>query len=165
VSAHVKKLNGAKLPDFDSEEINRIKNENEHHLVASGMNWRAFEDKTREVVSDYIGVRRSSKSLELAMQTLSALAANELEMKADDLHGLMRVNETKSIRLSAEVMANAAMARTESRTGSSHFRSDFPETNEKDWKKFVLVSKEKDRMKINFSDASDSLASTFNRGS
>ena len=165
VSAHVKKMNGAKLPDFDTEEINRIKNENEHHLVASGMDWRTFEDRTRAVVSDYIGVRRSSKSLELAMQTLSALAAKESEMKADDLHGLMRVNETKSIRLSAEVMANAAMARTESRTGSSHFRSDFPETNDTDWKKFVLVSKEKDQIKINLSNASDSLASTFNRGS
>ncbi|MEK9687101.1 MAG: FAD-dependent oxidoreductase [Gammaproteobacteria bacterium] len=163
VSAHVKKMNGSKLPEFDADEISRIKNENEHHLVASGLNWRAFEDKTREIVSDYIGVRRSSKSLELAMQTLASLANEESEMKADDLHGLMRVNETKSIRLSAEVMANAAMARTESRTGSSHFRSDFPETNETDWKKFVLVSKNEDQMNINYSDASESLASAFDR--
>jgi succinate dehydrogenase/fumarate reductase flavoprotein subunit len=97
------------------------------------------------------------------MQTLASLANEESEMKADDLHGLMRVNETKSIRLSAEVMANAAMARTESRTGSSHFRSDFPETNETDWKKFVLVSKNEDQMNINYSDASESLASAFDR--
>jgi succinate dehydrogenase/fumarate reductase flavoprotein subunit len=163
VSAHLQTHTQKHLPDFNLDEINSIKEQNQSHLTASGMDWRSFEDQTREVVSNYIGVRRSSKSLELAMQTLSSLAKEEPNMKANDLHGLMRVNEAKSIRLSAEIMANAAMGRTESRTGSSHFREDYPISND-EWKKFILVTKHDESTKLEYLDSDKPLSTAFKRG-
>ena len=79
-----------------------------------------------ETVTDYVGVRRSEKGLRLALDTLSALAKRENELSADNLHGVMRVHEARNIRLNAEIMATAALARQETRTRSSHRRLDFP---------------------------------------
>jgi succinate dehydrogenase/fumarate reductase flavoprotein subunit len=53
----------------------------------------------------------------------------------------MRVHEAKSIRQNAEIMAAASLARTETRTGSAHWRIDHPEPDEKNWRKFVLVER------------------------
>jgi len=51
------------------------------------------------------------------------------------------VHEAKNIRQNAEIMAAASLARTETRTGSAHWRIDHPEPDEKNWRKFVLVER------------------------
>ena len=70
-----------------------------------------------------------------------ALAKREPRLKADDLHGLMRVHEAKNVRLNAEIMATASLARQETRTGSAHWRLDHPQPDETNWRKFVIVER------------------------
>jgi succinate dehydrogenase/fumarate reductase flavoprotein subunit len=53
----------------------------------------------------------------------------------------MRVHESKSVRMNAEIMASASLARTETRTGSSHWRIDHPTPDEANWRKFVIVER------------------------
>jgi len=53
----------------------------------------------------------------------------------------MRVHEAKNIRMNAEMMATASLARQETRTGSSHFRMDYPKTDDVNWRKFVIVER------------------------
>ena len=112
-----------------------------HLKQTAGVPWKQFEDETRETVSDYVGVRRTENGLKLALQTLHALAKREPQLKADDLHGLMRVHEAKNIRLNAEIMATASLARKETRTGSAHWRLDYPKPDETHWRKFVIVER------------------------
>ena len=110
-----------------------------------------------------MGVRRNDKGLRFAMGRLRELAGRENHLKADDLHELMRVHESTSIRLNAELMAAAALARTESRTGSSHRRLDFPRSDDTDWNRFVTVEKGADAPRVNTLPANVPLSAGFAR--
>lgn len=130
------------LPNVDPQAAEAVRAQAAGHLTrAEGVSWMRFEDETRQTVTDYVGVRRTEKGLKLALQTLQALAKREPQLKADDLHGLMRVHESKNIRLNAEIMATASLARKETRTGSAHWRLDYPATDDRNWRKFVLVER------------------------
>jgi succinate dehydrogenase/fumarate reductase flavoprotein subunit len=130
------------LPQADPHAIDSVRARAARHLAQpDGLPWKSFEDEVRATVTDYVGVRRTDKGLRLALATLQALARREPQLKADDLHGLMRVHESCNVRMNAEIMAAASLARTETRTGSSHWRIDHPQTDEANWRKFVLVER------------------------
>ena len=132
----------AALPPVDMAAADALRSEAHEALTRSdGMSWRQLEDATRQTVTDHVGVRRTEKGLKLALDTLQALAQREATLKADGLHGLMRVHEARNIRLNAELMATASLVRKETRTGSSHCRLDYPDTDEQNWRKFVLVTR------------------------
>jgi succinate dehydrogenase/fumarate reductase flavoprotein subunit len=129
------------LPEVDSRTIEGLRAQAADHLEKTdGVPWKQFEDETRRTVTDYVGVRRNEAGLKLALDTLAALAKREPRLKADDLHGLMRVHEA-NIRMNAEIMATASLARTETRTGSAHWRVDYPLPDEATWRKFVIVER------------------------
>ncbi|HJQ62287.1 MAG TPA: FAD-binding protein [Burkholderiales bacterium] len=138
---HVEQNRGA-LPPVDMAAADALRSEAHAALTRSdGMSWRQLEDATRQTVTDHVGVRRTEKGLKLALDTLQALAQREATLKADGLHGLMRVHEARNIRLNAELMATASLVRKETRTGSSHCRLDYPATDDQNWRKFVLVTR------------------------
>ena len=141
VVRRVQSARGA-LPPLAGPDIEAIRAQSEAHLQRrEGISWKQFEDDTRQTVTDYVGVRRTDAGLKLALDSLRSLARREPELIADDLHGLMRVHEARNIRLNAEIMATASLARTETRTGSSHCRLDYPETDELNWRRFVVVER------------------------
>lgn len=132
----------AGLPEVDRAATDALRARAQGHLSCrDGLAWEQFEDRVRQTVTDYVGVRRNAVGLSLALDTLRALARREPELKADDLHGLMRVQEACNIRMNAELMASASLARTETRTGSSHWRVDHPLSDEARWRKFVLIDR------------------------
>ncbi len=139
------RASGRALPDIDTKAVEAVRAQAADHLRQhGGVPWKQFEDETRQTVTDYVGVRRAERGLKLALETLQALAKREPRLKADDLHGLMRVQESKNIRLNAEIMATASLARKETRTGSAHWRLDYPKTDDRNWRKFVLVERGND---------------------
>ena len=75
----------------------------------------------------------------------------------------MRVHESKNIRLNAEIMATASLARKETRTGSAHWRLDYPHTDEKNWRKFVIVERGKDGPAVRTLSTDRPLADAFAR--
>ena len=159
----IREASGA-LPSIDLEAANALRAQASSYLGrADGMSWRELEDATRETVTDYVGVRRTDKGLQLALETLRALAKREPTMKADDLHGLMRVHESQNIRLNAELMASASLARKETRTGSSHLRLDYPESDEVNWRKFVIVERGADGPQVRTLSTDRPLADAFAR--
>lgn len=139
VVARIAASHGA-LPAVDMQQANELRAASAAHRARSeGMTWQTFEDETRQTVSDYVGVRRTARGLKLALDTLRALAKREPSLQAPDLHALMRVHEAKNVRMNAEIMAAASLARPETRTGSAHWRLDFPKPDEQNWRKFVIV--------------------------
>ena len=165
VAAFLTGRNGAR-PRIDMEAANAIRDTAMAHMDLAeekSLSWKRYEDEVRRIVTDYVGVRRNEKGLRLALDTLRALAKREPELRADDLHGLMRVHESTSIRLSAELMAAAALARQETRTGSSHRRIDYPNTDDENWRKFVIVQKGADGPDVSTLAASEPLAAAFSR--
>jgi adenylylsulfate reductase subunit A len=139
--ARVRAAAGA-LPPVDPAAVERALARAAGHLGRKdGVPWKRFEDDTRQIVTDYVGVRRTEKGLRLGLERLRALAQREPALAAEDLHGLMRVHEAKNIRMNAEIMATASLARRETRTGSSHRRLDYPVTDEANWRRFVVVER------------------------
>lgn len=108
--------------------------------AATGQGWQGHEDRVREVVTDYVGMRRTDSGLRKARRVLEELGVQEDRLAASSFHELMRTLEAKNIRLAAEVMAEAALHRTESRSGAAHRRLDHPETDDVNWKRSIVVS-------------------------
>jgi adenylylsulfate reductase subunit A len=158
------RLEHGALPDIDVPAAEAVRARSESHLGRpGGIPWSRFEDEIRQTVTDYVGVRRNETGLRLALESLGALARRESSLKADDLHGLMRVHEAKNIRLNAEIMAAASLARRETRTGSSHRRLDYPQTDEVNWRRFVVVQRGDDGPAVRTLPTDQPLAAAFTR--
>jgi adenylylsulfate reductase subunit A len=152
------------LPEVDRKTLDEVRARAVAHLrQTDGLPWKEYEEATRQTVSDYVGVRRDERGLRLALDTLCALARREPTLNADDLHGLMRVHEAKNIRMNAEIMATASLARQETRTGSSHFRMDYPKTDDANWRKFVIVERGADGPVTRTLSTDQPLSAAFNR--
>ena len=163
VVQRVRSTNGA-LPAIDLRAVEAIRAQSESHLGRrDGIAWQGFEDAIRQTVTDYVGVRRNEAGLKLALSSLGALARREPSLLAEDLHGLMRVHEAKNIRMNAEIMATASLARRETRTGSSHRRLDYPQTDEDNWRKFVIVDRGGDGPRVHTLSTERPLSDAFER--
>jgi succinate dehydrogenase/fumarate reductase flavoprotein subunit len=108
---------------------------------AKGISPRDYEDKVRQIVTDYVGYQRTEDKLRTAIEELKALAAEESLLRAQDYHELMRAHEARNIREVAEMVATAALERRESRGSYSHFRADFPHRDDANWRKMIVLGK------------------------
>jgi succinate dehydrogenase/fumarate reductase flavoprotein subunit len=153
--------------DIDWEDANRLRADAESAVERrDGIYWKTFEDEVRRTVTDYVGVRRTAKGLTAALDRLGELARQEGKLSGDDRHGMMRVQESRNIRLNAEIMATAALARDETRTRSSHRRLDHPESDNVNWRKFVLVEQgAKGTPAVSTLDTAQPLSAAFGRTS
>jgi succinate dehydrogenase/fumarate reductase flavoprotein subunit len=100
-----------------------------------------YEEKIRNVVTDYVGYQRTEEKLRSAVDRLRNLAAEEAALRARDGHELMRAHEARNIREVAEMVATAALERRESRGSYSHFRADFPNRDDTNWRKMIVLRK------------------------
>jgi adenylylsulfate reductase subunit A len=107
-----------------------------------GISPRDYEDQVRRIVTDYVGYQRTEDKLRTALAELQALAATEPLLRAHDYHELMRAHEARNIREVAEMVATAALERRESRGSYSHFRADFPERDDANWRKMIVLRKD-----------------------
>jgi succinate dehydrogenase / fumarate reductase flavoprotein subunit len=91
-------------------------------------------------------LRRSKERLNKALVKLEELKQRTPDLQAKDTHYLSKCHEIKSMLLCAELTYRAALMREESR--GSHFREDFPERNDKEWLKWVVIKQEDGKMKL-----------------
>ena len=108
---------------------------------SGGISPREYEDEIRRVVTNDIGYQRSEERLRTALEKLKKLAAKEPTLQAQDYHQLMRAHEARNIREVAEMVATAALERRESRGSFSHFRADFPNRDDANWRKMIVLKK------------------------
>ena len=140
-AARFARQNGVEKPALD-RELEMEKARLFAPCAASGrVSPRAYEDRVREVVTDYIGYRRTEGNLRKAVEELRRLQAEDNELRATDAHELMRVHEAKNIREVAEMIATAALERRESRGSYAHFRADFPNRDDDNWRKMIVLKK------------------------
>jgi adenylylsulfate reductase subunit A len=143
---------GLKRPDSvptstSREEINRFM---EPLNRTSGYPYRQIEDAIRKVMAEHVGPMRSEKGLKIGIDKLQTIEQYLDEMKANDLHELMRSHETRSILSVGKVMAHTALFRTESRNKPYHHRLDFPDTDNANWCGLVVLQKKGDEFSCSF---------------
>lgn len=133
---------GAALPELDPRTLDEARERLAAPLergAEGGVGWWDFEERIRRTVTDYIGFSRTEPGLREGLKILLELKREEPLLHAADLHGLMRVHESKNIRRVVELMARAALERTESRSGAAHRRLDYPQTDDERWRKFIVL--------------------------
>ncbi|WTP19161.1 fumarate reductase/succinate dehydrogenase flavoprotein subunit [Streptomyces sp. NBC_00191] len=91
------------------------------------------EYKLRRFVNDYVAPPKSGARLSLAVEHFERMRGEIAEMGAETPHELMRCAEVSFIRDCAEMAARSSLARTESRWGLYHERTDHPQRDDENW--------------------------------
>jgi L-aspartate oxidase len=78
-----------------------------------------------------VGIIRSRESLETALRKLEAR-----EKELNPAPGSPEELELKNMLLISKLIARAALDRTESR--GAHYRTDFPKTDDQNWKRHLV---------------------------
>jgi succinate dehydrogenase/fumarate reductase flavoprotein subunit len=91
-------------------------------------------------------LRRSKDRLEEALAMIETLKGNLPSLNAKDLHYLSKCHEAKSMAICAELTFKAALMRSESR--GFHFREDYPDRDDKNWLKWIIIQQVEGEMKL-----------------
>jgi len=106
-----------------------------------GVPYWEFEDIVRIITTDHFGPVKTENSLKSALVKLNRLDDAHGDLKADNLHELMRVHEAMNIQQVAKITATAALERKETRFPPYHYRTDFPETDDENYCGLIVVKK------------------------
>ena len=94
---------------------------------------------------------RTEENLQKALDQILYIKKYEMPyIKAYDSHYLRMAIEAKNMVLCAELFLRAALMRKETR--GSHLRMDYPETDNKEWLKWILISQENGELKFRLED-------------
>jgi succinate dehydrogenase/fumarate reductase flavoprotein subunit len=95
------------------------------------------------MIPNFIIYIKKEKLLRGALAYIEELRDHHMEMlTAADYHELRLAHETSNMIISAEMKLRASIMRKESRC--SHFRLDFPELDDKNWRAWINISKGSD---------------------
>jgi len=101
-----------------------------------------FEYKVRRIINDYIRPPKNEFKLNRALWWMDRFREELTTMVAvRDIHDLFKVYEVENIIQCATLSAVASKERTESRWGPWHYRSDYPESNDDQWLKHIVLTR------------------------
>jgi adenylylsulfate reductase subunit A len=115
-----------------------------------GYPYRQIEDAIRKIMAEHIGVMRTAEGIKTGFGKLERLEKYLDDIKAGDLHELMRSHETRSLLQVGKMMARAALFRCESRNKPYHHRLDFPDTDDERWCGLVVLEKKGNEISCSF---------------
>jgi len=106
-----------------------------------GIRYMELEKAIRQVMSYYMGYRRNQKGMEIALDRLNLLTGYVKELKANNLHELMRANESTVLLEMCKLSTRATMERKESGR-AVYSRTDYPDMDP-DFEKQLVTRKGK----------------------
>jgi succinate dehydrogenase/fumarate reductase flavoprotein subunit len=138
----------ATSPKIDYAEAEALK----ERIFAPMQNQRVFSPREAiSVLQDLIApmkynLRRNKERLEEVLAKLDGLKEKLPALQAKNFHYLSKCHEVQSMALCAEITFRAALMRSESR--GFHFREDFPERDDKNWLKWIILKQDKGETKL-----------------
>ena len=134
--------------EIDYSEVRRFKEETFAPMKRSdGLTPEPIIAALQEVVCPLkYCLRRSKDRLEQALSRVAQIHQRLPELCARDGHGLCKCHEAKSMVLCAEMGFRTALMRTESR--GWHYREDYPERDDRNWVRWIVVRKEDQGMNL-----------------
>lgn len=103
---------------------------------------KAVRRELRQCLWDQVGVIRTAEGLERGLETIRSLAEAADACLGDRPATMVKCLELDNLLLTSEAIALSAVYRQESR--GTHYREDFPDRNDADWRCNVLVSQRAD---------------------
>lgn len=101
-----------------------------------------FEYKVRRMINDYIVPPKHEYTLSRALWWMERFRRELVDsVRIRDDHDLFKSYEVENIIQCATLSALASRERRESRWGPWHFRRDFPERNDSEWLKHIVLKR------------------------
>ncbi len=100
---------------------------------------KEFEYKVRRTISDYVVPPKNERKLLQALWWIPRFRNEMKNIRVTDYHELSRFKEIEFILDCAELSAHASLERKESRWGWFHYRTDYPEQDDDNWLKHVVL--------------------------
>lgn len=133
----------AQIKEIDKVEIEAEKEQLFSILKDEGsdskISVKEFEYKIRRTISDYVVPPKNERKLLQALWWIPRFRKEMKNIQVKDHHELSRFKEIQFILDCAELSAHASLARKESRWGWFHFRTDYPEQDDKNWLIHVVL--------------------------
>ena len=90
-------------------------------------------------------ILKNESNLKGALSKVESIRDDLLpKMGASDLHHLAKLKGVRSMTLVAELILRASLMRTETR--ASHYREDYPNRDDKNWLKWIMVSQQEGQL-------------------
>lgn len=110
---------------------------------------RRLKSSVQVTLSKFCRPVRNQQGLQQGLKRLDQIKKNILpQIHAETPTQLALAFETQSMLILAKLVFEAALARKESR--GSHFRRDYPSCDDTNWRKTVIMKKERKHLKIRF---------------
>ena len=116
---------------------------------ARGRSPRAMKKMIGEILWKKSGILRDGEGLEDAIESLQRIQVENLpEIKAETPKEVLEKMEVENAILVGEMITRSALMREESR--GAHFRKDFPQTDDQNWKGSIFLKKSPEGLKLEF---------------
>ena len=101
-----------------------------------------------KIIPKEYGYLRTQTTLEEGLSAIRSIKKDEIpRLHARDPHELMRCLEARNLAEIGELILTAALHRKESR--GWHFRKDFPYTDNKNWLRWITLTRREEEIRIN----------------
>jgi succinate dehydrogenase/fumarate reductase flavoprotein subunit len=130
---------------IDTKEVAAEKERLEPLMGESSTDTAGLTHNLQETMWKNVGIIRNGKGLTEAIDKINEIRSLSRDAKAADVRGLMRRLELDNLLLAGEMVARAALARTESR--GAHFREDYPAEDE-NWLANLFITNKNGAMAI-----------------
>jgi len=129
-------------PADQVEAVERILGEALAPKAAAEVTIHDFEYKVRRLINDYVVPPKNAWKLRNAIGWMRRLREDlKRIVRIGDAHEVARSLEVGCIIDCAELSATASLTRTESRWGTKHYRSDYPERDDAHWLRHVVLQR------------------------
>jgi succinate dehydrogenase/fumarate reductase flavoprotein subunit len=130
------RLETDKVDAFRNERMARLSQQKNPIAVEE------FEYKVRRIISDYLRPPKNEYKLKRVLWWMDRFREELKTMVyVRDQHDLFKTYEVENIIDCAYLSATASLERKESRWLPWHYRSDFPEKNDAEWQKHIVLTK------------------------
>jgi succinate dehydrogenase/fumarate reductase flavoprotein subunit len=133
-------------PDLPEKQVLAEKERLESFLSRGRGNLGKLQRDLKDVMWQKVGIIRDKQSLEAALKLDKSIVACLKGVRAKDHRELRRYLELENMLLLSEMVCRAALLRTESR--GAHYRTDYPQEDNDNWLKNILVRKEAKQMRL-----------------
>ncbi|UCE34143.1 MAG: FAD-binding protein [Deltaproteobacteria bacterium] len=137
---------GMELPTAPAIEMTKEKNWVESLYGKGDRDPGELRRELKQVLWSKAGIIRTENELEEALRKVQELSSYLSRVHIGDTRGLLRYLELRNMLFIGDAVCRAALMRTETR--GSHYRSDYPEEDNENWLKNILVQKQGSGMRL-----------------
>jgi succinate dehydrogenase/fumarate reductase flavoprotein subunit len=129
-------------PVIDNGEFERVLRKYNGTMDSHEKSASFLKKRLRDIAWLHLGVIRNASSIMESLEKLEQIKRGLEDLgKAGDTNELIMGMEVRNLAFVGEMIANAALMRTESR--GQHFREDYPEKDDAKWMKWLVLHKGK----------------------